>query len=60
MLKKISKQDGVKKLQGLNVRHTECTASDPVTAKNINDLVSDVKKKLGTSSYLEILLISHK
>ncbi len=54
MLKKISKQDGAKKLQGLNVRHTECAASEPVTAKNIDDLITGMKKKLGT--YLDRLL----
>ncbi len=60
MLKKISKPDGVKKLQRIDVRHVEFRISEPVTSKGITNLINDLKQALASSSYCEIVLISHK
>lgn len=60
MLNKSSKQECTRKLQRLNASQTSVLLSEPVTDKNLNDFVKELKKAAGSSSYCNLIVVSHR
>ena len=58
MLKKTTKQECMKKIQGLGTMDAKLFISEPITSKTFSQVQNELKRQLSGASYVELLVLT--